>query len=35
VIGELALGVQRQDRDVRKREGAGLARRKVERQELR
>jgi hypothetical protein len=35
VIGELALGVERQDRDVRERESAGLAPRKLERQELR
>jgi len=35
VIGELALRVERQRGDVREREGARLARRKLERQELR
>jgi len=35
VVSELAFGVERQDRDVREREGAGLAPRKRERQELR
>jgi len=35
VIGELALGVERQRRDVRQRERARLARREFERQELR
>ncbi len=35
VVGELALRIERQRGDVRQRERPGLARRKLERQELR
>jgi len=35
VVGELALRVERQRGDVRQRQRPGLARRKLERQELR